>query len=94
MPIYSHHWFPALLGVEAITLPCGVLIAGDFDVLVIAHEMAHVEQLARLGPIRFYIDYCCQFLRGLVMYRDIDRAYREISYEKEAYGPGLSQARR
>lgn len=48
------------------------------------HELAHVEQVNRLGLFVFLWRYAGEFLRHLWRERSVSRAYRMISFEVEA----------
>ena len=52
---------------------------------LIRHEMIHQEQMDRLGVVGFYIKYLAHYLRGLIRFRNHDKAYRESPLEVEAY---------
>lgn len=50
------------------------------------HERIHTEQIKEMLALPFYIWYCVEFLIKLVfIYQDIKKAYRAISFEREAY---------
>lgn len=49
------------------------------------HEMIHTAQMKELLYIPFYLWYVFEWLVRLVMYRDAKEAYRNISFEREAY---------
>lgn len=55
------------------------------NVILINHERIHLCQQAELLVIPFYIWYITEYLIRLVMYRDAKRAYKSISFEREAY---------
>ena len=53
---------------------------------LINHESIHTAQMKELGYIGFYILYLIEFLvRFLGSGFKLKKAYREISFEKEAY---------
>lgn len=52
---------------------------------LIRHELAHVRQVNRLGLPLFLLRYAFEFLRNLWRERSFERAYRAISFEREAY---------
>lgn len=58
------------------------------DKYVINHERIHTEQMKELLFIPFYILYVVEWLIRLVQYRNCDQAYRNISFEREAYYHG------
>ena len=49
------------------------------------HEEIHTAQMRELLYIGFYIWYVVEWLVRLVMYRNAHTAYRNISFEREAY---------
>ena len=90
--MYFNSWlfkFWPLKNYEAITLePFGIFFKhseAETDPRIIKHESVHVAQIKRLGVILFYILYLCEYLKNLVIYRNHDQAYQNISFEIEAY---------
>lgn len=64
----------------------GVLFAKrEVDVYTINHEKIHTAQMKDLLYIPFYILYGLEWLWKLCLYGDGLKAYRNISYEREAY---------
>lgn len=51
----------------------------------IRHEQIHSEQMKELYYIPFYIWYCLEFLIKLLYYFNWQKAYKAISFEREAY---------
>lgn len=81
--------FWPLSNFSAITLPWATYFkkpADEVDVKTLTHEAIHRSQINTLGVFRFYSQYAAEFLWNFAKYRDAKRAYREISFEKEAYG--------
>jgi hypothetical protein len=65
-----------------------VLVKYKFDKenkVFINHERIHLTQQLELLIIPFFIWYFGEFLFRLTQYRTIDLAYRNISFEREAY---------
>lgn len=56
----------------------------DFGILV-HHERIHIRQQAELLVLPFFIWYFLEYLFRLIQYRNHDKAYRNISFEREAY---------
>lgn len=51
----------------------------------VRHETVHLWQQAALLLVGFYVLYFVFWLIGLLRYRNSDRAYREIPFERSAY---------
>lgn len=69
----------------------GTLWARDtswIDTNVINHERIHNAQMKELLFIPFYILYVFEWLILLILYRNWNKAYRNISFEREAYANG------
>jgi hypothetical protein len=49
------------------------------------HERIHLKQQAELLWIFFFLLYLFEFSAKIVIYREFKRAYRNISFEREAY---------
>ena len=52
---------------------------------LINHEKIHIRQCNELLVIGQYILYSWDFLHGLMKYRSIKKAYRQVRFEQEAY---------
>ena len=70
----------------AITLPWGVFYnpARPLNERVVLHESKHIEQIKRLGVLKFYLSYLFEYVKNLLKYRSHKLAYRNISFEIEA----------
>lgn len=68
-----------------ITLYPFVLYAGVPSERTVYHEMVHVEQVQRVGWLKFYILYVYYYLKNRVNGMDKMGAYINIPYEQEAY---------
>ncbi len=55
------------------------------DAVLINHEKIHLRQQLELLLIFFYFFYLLNYLVNLLRYKDHDKAYRSIIFEKEAY---------
>ncbi len=53
--------------------------------ILINHERIHLKQQIELLWIFFFIWYVIEFLWHLIRLRNWNKAYRTISFEKEAY---------
>ncbi len=51
----------------------------------VRHETVHLWQQAALLLVGFYVLYFVFWLIGLLRYRNSNRAYREIPFERSAY---------
>lgn len=55
------------------------------DPILIRHEQIHHRQQLELLLIGFYVWYVLEFLIRLIYYQNHDLAYRNISFEREAF---------
>jgi len=55
------------------------------DAYFINHERIHLRQQAELLVVPFYFIYVIEYVIRLFQYRNSQLAYRNISFEKEAY---------
>ncbi len=53
--------------------------------VLINHEKIHLRQQLELLIVFFYFWYAIEFLVRLLQYKNKNRAYRNISFEREAY---------
>lgn len=82
--IIKCRWLPTTLCVNIF----GTLWARRTDWIdkyVINHERIHTAQQRELLFVPFYIIYVAEWLVRLVWYRNHKLAYRNISFEREAY---------
>lgn len=84
--VYSH-WLPKYLGASAVTL--GYTIYFDRSMCLVPdwlhkHENMHIEQIRRLGVVRFYTQYFLEYLSGRLRGKGHWDAYAQISFEIEA----------
>ena len=49
------------------------------------HERIHLRQQLELLIVPFFVLYFLEFFLRLIQYRNVDLAYRNISFEREAY---------
>ncbi len=52
---------------------------------LINHERIHLRQQAEMGIVPFYIWYVAEYIIRRLQYRDHYTAYRNISFEREAF---------
>lgn len=55
------------------------------DEILLNHERIHLRQQLELGIVLFYLWYLTEWLLLVCRYRNARLAYRNISFEKEAY---------
>ena len=85
---YRFPWWlrPFLLrGVAGITLGRRVYIEGNDPDGILRHELVHVEQIARLGLLRFYWVWIREYLGHRSRGFSSAEAYQRISLEIEAF---------
>lgn len=85
MIILVARWIPA----AAMALFPFVLIKNKNylkDPILLNHEAIHVRQQIELLILPFYIIYLANYLANLLIYRSHQKAYRNILFEREAYG--------
>ena len=62
------------------------------NVIFLNHEKIHLRQQLELLILPFFIWYFLEYLVRLVQYRNRHLAYRNISFEREAYDNELNLA--
>ena len=55
------------------------------DAIILNHEKIHLRQQLELLILPFYIIYILEFLVRLLRYQNWHKAYKNISFESEAY---------
>ena len=53
--------------------------------VLINHEHIHLRQQLELGIVFFFIWYAIEYVYRLIIFKDKRKAYRMISFEREAY---------
>ena len=85
--IKYNSWIPRLLRRNAITLYPKVLISKTKKEAkrrhILNHEWIHVLQIRKEDFLKFYLNYLGEWFCNL--FKCFNRAYLNISYEKEAY---------
>ena len=84
--IVSRYLIPK--GFRGITLfPFIIISKSDFkpNSVVINHEKIHIRQQLELLILPFFIWYGIEFLIKYMIFKDKHTAYRNISFEREAY---------
>lgn len=75
-------------GYNGLTLFPFVMLRNDFDKankMLLNHEKIHIRQQMQMLIVPFFIWYLIEFLFRLLQFKDKNRAYRNISFEREAY---------
>lgn len=75
-------------GYKAITLFPFIILSEEKDKqdkILINHEKIHLQQQKELLIIFFYLWYGLNFLWNYFKYKNWDKAYRNIIFEREAY---------
>ena len=75
-----------LLKVDGIVLYPFILFSSDIpSQVLINHELIHVQQIKRIGAVKFYFHYLKEYFQLRLKGNTHHNAYRSISFEKEAY---------
>lgn len=53
--------------------------------ILVNHERIHLRQQAEMGILPFYLWYLTEYVIRRIQYRDHYEAYRNISFEREAF---------
>ena len=77
LPFGKKYYAINLFGILFAKGPCGAI--------TIKHERIHSAQMKELLFIPFYIFYILEWFIRLLQYRNSFTAYRNISFEREAY---------
>lgn len=74
-------------GYKAVNLFGILFVRGDAMLRStdINHEEIHTAQMKEMLYVFFYLWYVVEWLVRLIQYRDAKKAYRNISFEREAY---------
>ncbi len=75
-------------GYRGLTLFPFVIIRDFLDKenkVLLNHEKIHIRQQLELLIVPFFVLYFLEFLLRLIQFRDRNKAYRNISFEREAY---------
>ncbi len=87
--VFYESKFAKLINVLGITLYPFIFMSQNKDYCarnkIIEHEFMHVRQVRKHGWFKFYLTYLYEYFRNRFIGFDSDKAYLEISFEKEAY---------
>jgi len=75
-------------GYRGMTLYPFVIIRNFLDKenkVLLNHEKIHIRQQLELLILPFFLWYFLEYLVRLIQFRDRNKAYRNISFEREAY---------
>lgn len=75
-------------GYRGMTLYPFVIIRNFLDKenkVLLNHEKIHIRQQLELLILPFFLWYILEYLIRLIQYKDRSKAYRNISFEREAY---------
>lgn len=75
-------------GYRAITFAPFVFIREDYlrnDKVLMNHENIHIRQQYETLWLPFFIMYVAEYIYGVYKYKNSRLAYRNISFEREAY---------
>lgn len=85
--IQIHNDFIPFRGYKAMTLLCFIFVRNGFELSDedIRHESIHWEQQKEMLILPFFLWYLIEFIVNLFKFNDWSKAYRNISFEREAY---------
>lgn len=75
-------------GIRGLTLFPFVFVANNSDLedeILMNHEKIHIQQQKEMLVLPFYIFYLIDFGIKFLRFKDKNKAYRNICFEKEAY---------
>jgi len=73
---------------KAIALFPFILIRDNFEtnnLVLINHERIHLRQQLELLIIPFYVLYFIDYILKIILFKDKNKAYKNILFEREAY---------
>ena len=85
MPVIKNKILPFGKKFFAINLFGLIFAKGECSVTTLNHEKIHTRQMIDLLVFPFYLFYLIEWVIRLIQYRDFMQAYRNISFEREAY---------
>lgn len=85
MKIIKNKWIP-FKGFTAINLFGYVFTKKDkLSKIALTHEAIHTAQMEEMMYVFFYVWYVVEFICKLIKLKNWHKAYRAVSFEKEAY---------
>lgn len=81
-----NHWLPVLLKTDGVTIGKTIYYKSSSPNNQLRnHERVHIEQYRKFGVLLFLTFYMLQYLYNRIKGLNHFEAYRNISFEKEAY---------
>ena len=77
--------FLSVNGYKALTVWPFIFVRCELSDIDLNHERIHGRQQAEMLMVFFYLWYGIEWFFRLYVYRDVHKAYRNISMEREAY---------
>jgi hypothetical protein len=74
-----------VVDITAITLYPFIISREEMSKDVLQHETIHIAQQKELFVLFFYLLYGWDYLKGLIKYKEKEKAYYQIRFEQEAY---------
>ena len=74
-----------VIDICAITLWPFIIAREEMSEDLLNHESIHIAQQKELLVVFFYLLYGWDYLKGLIKYKDKEKAYYRIRFEQEAY---------
>jgi hypothetical protein len=84
-PLLSRDVIAITLGRYVFVRPDIVARSADELERLLRHELVHVRQVTELGLAPFLWRYSAEFIRHYRVHRSVEKAYRDISFEQEAW---------
>lgn len=87
-PIVVYNKILPFKGFAAITLFPFIFVREEYEPAewrTINHESIHLRQQLEMLIIPFFLWYVIEWIVRLIQYKDVKEAYRNISFEREAY---------
>ena len=75
-------------GFSGLTIFPFVIVSAKVDLsdkVLMNHERIHLKQQLELAILPFFVWYFIEYLIRLIQFRNRRKAYRNISFEREAY---------
>ena len=83
VPVFLSYFAP--INIWAISFGPGVWCRGELTERTKTHETIHYQQQLELLFLGQWVLYVFYYLKGLFIYKDGAKAYRENPFEREAY---------